>query len=331
MILKDYFSYDDKESILAQLQDLQAEWGAISFLLSLLKDGTFHEKLGKGSLYLLLDDEKLTSGKSTLASFASFCDKDEIESELKPWIGFVFTSPSYRGRHLAGKIIAHCMKIAGALYPESEYVYVSSEEKGLYEKYGFEPFERSKSVWDDDTVIFRKKIIRVCIKSQNLELVPQNLCYFKSTHEYASDRKKMRFMINLPNESEAETKDFLKGAETEWKKEKPGFYEFAILKEENHIGGISLYLDNERKTGELGRCLAKEAQGKGYAFEAAKALVCWAKTELSVARFVAHCDSENIASWKTMEKLGMKRISSTGGRFNKIAPTEERKEFLYEM
>jgi hypothetical protein len=101
MILKDYFSYDDKESILAQLQDIQAEWGAISFLLSLLKDGTFHEKLGKGSLYLLLDDENLTGRKSTLASFASFCDKDEIKTELKPWIGFVFTSPSYRGRHLA--------------------------------------------------------------------------------------------------------------------------------------------------------------------------------------------------------------------------------------
>ena len=42
-------------------------------------------------------------------------------------------------------------------------------------------------------------------------------------------------------------------------------------------------------------------------------------------------DSENIASWKTMEKLGMKRVSCTGGRYNKIAPTEERKEFLYEM
>ena len=157
MILKDYFSYDDKESILAQLQDLQAEWGAIPFLLSLLKDGTFHKTLGKGSLYLLLDDENLTDGKSTLASFATFCDKDEIKTELKPWIGFVFSSPSYRGRHLAGKIIAHCMKIAGALYPESEYVYVSSSEKGLYEKYGFEPFEKSKSVWGDDTVIFRKK------------------------------------------------------------------------------------------------------------------------------------------------------------------------------
>lgn len=65
--------------------------------------------------------------------------------------------------------------------------------------------------------------------------------------------------------------------------------------------------------------------------EAARAVVVWAKETLSVNRFVAHCDSENIASWKTMEKLGMKRVSCTGGRFNKLNPTEERDEFLYEM
>ena len=157
-ILKDYFSYDDKESILAQLQAHSKEWGAIPFLLSLLKDGSFHQKLGKGSLYLLLDEEKLTDGKPSLASFLTFCDRDEIESNLKPWIGFVFTAPAYRGRHLAGQIIEHCMNNVAALYPESEYVYVSSDEKGLYEKYGFEFVGKMKNVWGEDSGIFRRKI-----------------------------------------------------------------------------------------------------------------------------------------------------------------------------
>ncbi|MCR5495214.1 MAG: GNAT family N-acetyltransferase [Treponema sp.] len=87
-------------------------------------------------------------------------------------------------------------------------------------------------------------------------------------------------------------------------------------------------MQNKRRTW-LG--LSKVAQGNGYAVEAAKALMVWAVRNLSVKKFIAHCDSENIASWKTMEKLGMKRVSCTGGRYNKIAPTEERKEFLYEM
>ncbi|MCR5316922.1 MAG: YjjG family noncanonical pyrimidine nucleotidase [Treponema sp.] len=156
--LRDYFSYEDKESILTQLQALSKEWGAISFLLSLLKEGSFHQKLGKGSLYLLLDDAKLIGGKPTLASFLTFCERDEIESNLKPWIGFVFTSSAYRGHHLAGRIIEHCMNNAAALYPESEYVYVSSDEKGLYEKYGFEFVGKMKSVWGKDSGIFRKKI-----------------------------------------------------------------------------------------------------------------------------------------------------------------------------
>ena len=85
-ILKDYFSYEDKESILAQMQAHSKEWGAISFLLSLLKDGSFHQKLGKGSLYLLLDEEKLTDGKPSLAFFLTFCDRDGTPALQEPWL-----------------------------------------------------------------------------------------------------------------------------------------------------------------------------------------------------------------------------------------------------
>ena len=45
LILNDFFSYEDKESILAQMQAHSKEWGAIPFLLSLLKEGSFHQKL----------------------------------------------------------------------------------------------------------------------------------------------------------------------------------------------------------------------------------------------------------------------------------------------
>lgn len=51
------------------------------------------------------------------------------------WI--FFTAPAWRGRRLAGKIKEHCMKVAETAYAESEYVYVSTDEEGLYEKCGF--------------------------------------------------------------------------------------------------------------------------------------------------------------------------------------------------
>ncbi|MBQ3835879.1 MAG: GNAT family N-acetyltransferase [Treponema sp.] len=82
---------------------------------------------------------------------------------------------------------------------------------------------------------------------------------------------------------------------------------------------------------ELGWCLKKSAQGSGCAQEAAAALIQWTNKTFGVTRFIAHCDTENIASWTTMENLGMKRVCQTGGRRNKLAPDEERKEFTYEL
>ena len=158
MQIINYFDYYDKTSIISQLEILQGEWRAIGFLLSLLKEESFHEKLGNGFLYILLDEDKITNGKPTVASFATFCDKDEVISEFRPWIGFVFTAPAYRGRRLAGKIIEHCMKVAETAYPESEYVYVSTDEEGLYEKYGFDFFEKMKTGWGEESRVYRRKI-----------------------------------------------------------------------------------------------------------------------------------------------------------------------------
>ncbi|EID84958.1 hypothetical protein MSI_15540 [Treponema sp. JC4] len=157
MQIINYFDYDDKTSIISQLEILQGEWRAIGFLLSLLKEESFHEKLGNGFLYILLDEDKITNGKPTVASFVTFCDRDEVISEFRPWIGFVFTTPVYRGRRLAGKIIEHCMKVAETAYPESEYVYVSTDEEGLYEKYGFDFFEKMKTVWGEESRVYRRK------------------------------------------------------------------------------------------------------------------------------------------------------------------------------
>lgn len=176
-----------------------------------------------------------------------------------------------------------------------------------------------------------KKVPEFQIKTSRLEIVAQGMRFFATTHAYASDAHTMRYMVFLPNESPEETKQFLQDAEREWQKEIPAYYECAILHGGTHIGGISLYPDKERRSAELGWCLAKEAQGNGYALEAAAALVCWAKDALAITRFVAHCDSGNAASWKTMERLGMRRVSCSGGRHNKSNPAEERTEYLYEL
>ena len=56
----------------------------------------------------------------------------------------------------------------------------------------------------------------------------------------------------------------------------------------------------------IGWDLAFEHHNKGYATEAAKAIVDWAKNFLKVKRIWAFAVKENKASIRIMEKLGMK-------------------------
>ena len=61
------------------------------------------------------------------------------------------------------------------------------------------------------------------------------------------------------------------------------------------------------RTREIGWVFAPEYQGQGYATEAARAVLGLAFEELGLHRMVATCDPRNRASYRVMEKLGMRR------------------------
>jgi len=60
-------------------------------------------------------------------------------------------------------------------------------------------------------------------------------------------------------------------------------------------------------TWELGYIFNPDFQSHGYASESAAALVRYAFEKLAAHRIVAHCNPENVASWRVMEKIGMRR------------------------
>ena len=62
-----------------------------------------------------------------------------------------------------------------------------------------------------------------------------------------------------------------------------------------------------RDTYEIGWAFAPAAQGKGYATEAAAALLAYAFETLKAHRVIATCQPENTASWRVAEKLGLRR------------------------
>jgi ribosomal-protein-alanine N-acetyltransferase len=63
---------------------------------------------------------------------------------------------------------------------------------------------------------------------------------------------------------------------------------------------------------EVGFGIAPEARGRGYATEAAEALVRWALAQNGVERVVARCDADNAPSIRVLEKVGFTRAGSDG-------------------
>lgn len=158
--------------------------------------------------------------------------------------------------------------------------------------------------------------------TKRLKLEPLGLKYLESTYLYAKDLENTEYMLHLPNDSLEDTRTFLAGAENEWKKEEPSFWEYAVLLDGVHIGAVSMYFNEDRTIGELGWIIRKDHWGKGFATEAAEAIIEKAVKNYSLKEIVATCDSENAASYHVMEKLGMVRQKETAKRKNKSAVKE---------
>ena len=165
------------------------------------------------------------------------------------------------------------------------------------------------------------------IVTERLVLVPLGVDYLDSVNEYALDYENTKYMCHLPKQDSDETLSYLQDVEAEWKKNPPGYYEFAVLCKNDHIGSVSIYF--EAGVGELGWIIKRKYWGSGFATEAAKGLVEYFSQQ-GCRRFIAHCDTENAASYKVMEKLGMTRTGKSGGRKNRAA-SEESFEYRYEL
>ncbi len=168
------------------------------------------------------------------------------------------------------------------------------------------------------------------LRTPRLTLRPADLSLLTSTHAYAGNLENTHFMMFLPYATEEETADMLRSAEEEWAKEAPERYEFAIFLGDTHIGGITLYMQEDRTVAELGWVLHKDHWRKGYVTEAALAVMDFARS-IGVKRIFACCDSENVASYKAMEKLGMRLVKDDGVRTNRSMGDEIRTEWTCEI
>lgn len=149
MKIIEYFKSENKERWLAEIK--RSDWGAAHFLHNLLQENRLEELIGENARVLLL-----VNGDD-LVSFCTLAEKDDIQpTELTPWIGWIYTFPEHRGKHLAGKLIAHAEYLAKQDGASS--VHISTNHIGLYEKYGYELLAIMKDIEGKDTRAYVKRL-----------------------------------------------------------------------------------------------------------------------------------------------------------------------------
>lgn len=168
----------------------------------------------------------------------------------------------------------------------------------------------------------------IVINTERLTLKPLGRQYLETTNEYTLSYENTKYMEFWPNKSSDETLRYLKWVEAEWNKDEPMSYVFAVMYRDRHIGTVSLY--NEGGSAELGWVLNKKYWGNGFAAEAGGAVIEYFSNNKGMTHFIAFCDTENVSSYRTLEKLGMTRTLEYKGRKNRSA-TQESSGYKYEL
>ena len=181
MRIIEYFEQSNEMQKYLREQIVQGDWRAAKYLYEVLEQGKLKERYGECTRLLLLEDVPLvvsTEGlltisgvdefevaqKPELLAFCTLAERDEIteeetEPDMKPWIGFVYTFPNHRGNRYSEKLIRHACELA----KQDGYgkIYLSSNEVGLYEKYGFVFLKMLHTVWGEETQVFMKELKEV--------------------------------------------------------------------------------------------------------------------------------------------------------------------------
>ncbi|MGG0539308.1 GNAT family N-acetyltransferase [Priestia aryabhattai] len=137
---------------------------------------------------------------------------------------------------------------------------------------------------------------------------------WQDVYAYTSDADVMKY---IPEG--VFSKDDAKKFVNENMKENVKNFPVLLKNEKILIGHIVFFNYFEDHTYEIGWVFNSLYHQKGYASEAAKAIVDYAFNTMNLHRIIATCQPENTSSYRVMEKIGMRRE----GYFKKCIPTEK--------
>ena len=146
------------------------------------------------------------------------------------------------------------------------------------------------------------------METQRLILRPFKVSDYDLIYRIYSDEEILRYTpFDILDEKQAEL--HLQKVMDDWQREPCLSYEYAVClkKNEEKIGRAHILIDPETDTGMIGMFLVQDCQGKRYATEIAEALIHFCFGTLHLHRVNAVCSPENTASWKMLEKCGLRR------------------------
>jgi RimJ/RimL family protein N-acetyltransferase len=126
-------------------------------------------------------------------------------------------------------------------------------------------------------------------------------------HVYGSDPEVVRFMDWGPNRVE-DSRDHVNRAVAMAAVTPRLTFPYAVERLADHrvIGSTQLSMTSlDHRRAEMGYVLARDAWGRGYATEAAGALLAYAFDKLGLHRVAATCDPDNAGSARVLRKIGM--------------------------
>ena len=123
---------------------------------------------------------------------------------------------------------------------------------------------------------------------------------------YAQDPEVTRFLVWQPHQQLDDTRAFLDRCDRVWAERTAYPWAITLRDDGRIVGSIEARPDGGHRV-EIGYALARGAWGKGYAAEAARAVVDLALTAPSIHRVWAFVDTANAASARVLEKAGLSR------------------------
>ena len=122
-------------------------WDAGKYLAKDMDDGYFTDWQG---VFAVIDEGKI-------CGFCNVIKEDCVPGKpYTPYIGYVFVGEEHRGQRLSGKMIDKANEyLKGVGFDRT---YLISSHNGLYEKYGYTPFDEGDTTFGDHVKFYYKDI-----------------------------------------------------------------------------------------------------------------------------------------------------------------------------